>query len=769
MRDYNIDRSYFVECALTSGQQLFLLGWIDDTDTPLSRVTVENLDGRPKSYSLDGSYVGGKCLRTPRPDVHKSLRLSPQASAQLGFVIALPEQLADGARAIVSFDGFEQSAQLITPEPMTGGPTALAGLLIHSGYALRELASELRSDRVVQWIDRANSARRSASQTQVVVETALNIAGRSLLVIGWIAASSEEIRSVRVQAGDCAVDVRASLERVHRPELFARLPRLAPLSLGFFLLVDSADVANSVDLSLDVETADGCQCVSFAAEVAGWPDLLPKLTESPNLADGLFSAFDGSPALRSLPGYADDIAWLRREGVAAMSAALPRSVHNTLSTVGAIDRVVSFAGGGVLVVGWHHEPQARLRSAQVIRADGSAIEVLDKMFPMPRKDVCDALAQQFAAVGENCGFLLFVPSAASDIECRALRLVADNGCVEWLQLQANETIRTGQQLLRALSVSLADVSKLDSTIFEFLDSGFGATIERLSALPRLDAAAQVVREFGQPPAEPSVSIIVPLYGRCDFLRHQLAHFADDPDFARVDLIYVVDDPRIVNETLTLAAHYQSLFRVPFRVVHYGQNLGFAGANNVGARLARAPLLLLLNSDVIPTGKGWISTLAQALQRLPSAGAVGPLLLFADGSVQHAGMRPMVDPALPGFIWNSHPGKGAPWRGGNEPAAQTLLTAACLMLRTADYVSLGGLDEGYLIGDFEDSDFCLKLARRGGSLWLVPEARLWHLERQSQTMGIMPARRRLLTFYNGWRYKKRIERGELPSPLPSGAA
>ena len=128
------------------------------------------------------------------------------------------------------------------------------------------------------------------------------------------------------------------------------------------------------------------------------------------------------------------------------------------------------------------------------------------------------------------------------------------------------------------------------------------------------------------------------------------------------------------------------------------------------------------------------------------------------------MRPDADPALPGFIWNSHPGKGAPWRGGTEPIAQTLLTAACLMLRTADYRSLGGLDEGYLVGDFEDSDFCLKLAQRGQTLWLVPEARLWHLERQSQTIGLVPTRRRLLTFYNGWRYKKRIERGELPNPF-----
>ena len=122
------------------------------------------------------------------------------------------------------------------------------------------------------------------------------------------------------------------------------------------------------------------------------------------------------------------------------------------------------------------------------------------MFPMPRKDVSDALIQQFPAIGESCGFILFVPNDSSERECRALRFELDNGCVEWLQLQANESIRTGHQLLRALSVSLADVSKLESTIFDFFDSGFGATIERLSAAPRQDAAAHARRQFGQPPA-----------------------------------------------------------------------------------------------------------------------------------------------------------------------------------------------------------------------------------------------------------------------------
>ena len=324
-------------------------------------------------------------------------------SSRLGFVIALPEQLADGARVIVSFDGYEQAAQLLEAVPASGAPSALAGLLIHSGYALRELAVELHAERMIQWIDGASSARRSASRALVVVESALAIAGRSLLVIGWAAVPSGDIRTAKLRSAERVIDVTSSLVRVQRPGLFQQFPYLAPHALGFVFLVDDADVATAAEAVFELETAQGNQSVRFSPEVAGWAEFVPQLKDCPNLAEPLFAVLDQSKAISSLPGYAEDVAWLRREGVAALSRALPRSVHNALTTVAAIDRVVSFAGGGLLVVGWHHEPQSRLNSAQILCADGSAIDVLDRMFPMPRRDVYEALVQQFPSVAKTAG------------------------------------------------------------------------------------------------------------------------------------------------------------------------------------------------------------------------------------------------------------------------------------------------------------------------------------------------------------------------------
>ena len=54
------------------------------------------------------------------------------------------------------------------------------------------------------------------------------------------------------------------------------------------------------------------------------------------------------------------------------------------------------------------------------------------------------------------------------------------------------------------------------------------------------------RAFGPQPEAPEVSVIVPLYGRHDFVEHQLMEFCRDPYMReRAEIVYVVDDPAIV--------------------------------------------------------------------------------------------------------------------------------------------------------------------------------------------------------------------------------
>ncbi len=56
------------------------------------------------------------------------------------------------------------------------------------------------------------------------------------------------------------------------------------------------------------------------------------------------------------------------------------------------------------------------------------------------------------------------------------------------------------------------------------------------------------------------------------------------------------------------------------------------------------------------------------------------------------------------------------------------------MRRALYEAVGGFTEDYVIGDYEDSDLCLKVRAKGLAVRYVPEAELYHLERRSMRVS-----------------------------------
>jgi GT2 family glycosyltransferase len=68
-----------------------------------------------------------------------------------------------------------------------------------------------------------------------------------------------------------------------------------------------------------------------------------------------------------------------------------------------------------------------------------------------------------------------------------------------------------------------------------------------------------------------------------------------------------------------------------------------------------------------------------------------------------------------------------------------------MTDRAVYERLGGLRGMYVQGDYEDTDFCLRLRAEGLDCWYVPEVELYHLEGQSYPS----ATRQLSSAFNRW--------------------
>jgi GT2 family glycosyltransferase len=282
-------------------------------------------------------------------------------------------------------------------------------------------------------------------------------------------------------------------------------------------------------------------------------------------------------------------------------------------------------------------------------------------------------------------------------------------------------------------------------------------IQKISAAKPAPAMQRWEKSFGVPHSNPKVSMVIPLYGRYDFIQFQLSQFCNDPDLKDVEIIYVIDDPSIFNAVVMFSNQLFPIFHMPFRLVYSGNNLGFSGANNFGVSHAIAPYILLLNSDIIPKEKGWLTRLLDHYKKLPGCGILGPTLLYEDKSIQHAGMKFGQYHFLEGFWLNEHPGKGIPvWLAdtGSKPKPMPAVTGACMLISKELYNQVGGFDESYILGDFEDSDLCLKIRKMNLKCYYIPEVSLYHLERKSQSLFSDHNWKYKVTLYNGWLHTKR---------------
>jgi GT2 family glycosyltransferase len=396
------------------------------------------------------------------------------------------------------------------------------------------------------------------------------------------------------------------------------------------------------------------------------------------------------------------------------------------------------------VRGWMRDASAAITGFTGLSPEGTRVDLLEALARFPRPDVEEfygvpAEEQDGGRAGFVAHFELPTASVLPEGWVFEVRNAAGTAVEAVAPAVVDDTVLTRSVVLADLSHETPgdDVLVRDHTF---------PALRKLGARHHWSGAITSVTQYGTPPADPVTSVVVPLYRRIDFVEHQLAHFVDDADLAGADLVYVLDSPEMAAELAANAAALHRLYGVPFRTVVLRRNLGFADANNAGVSVARGRLLLLLNSDVIPDRPGWLSTMADFLDATPAAGAVGPKLVYEDGSIQHAGMyflRPEGSP----WWENAHYHKGLhrSFPGAAQARPVPALTGACLLLRRELWDKVGGLSGAYVQGDYEDSDLCLRIGELGYECWYLPAAELYHLEGQSYPTPL----RRLTSRFNTW--------------------
>lgn len=403
-----------------------------------------------------------------------------------------------------------------------------------------------------------------------------------------------------------------------------------------------------------------------------------------------------------------------------------------------------------VVVGWIvHTPDTRVwLEDQTGRAYS-----LDHAFRSFRQDVQDSVEKDFGHISHQAGFVLHIPGLKSGAILK-LRSISETGLHTLSETTCASLPADPVGTARWLFAINTPSSKLKDRIPIVDEPVLVQLIEQKIA--GWDKLPVNQRTLGATPDTPTASVIVPLYGRTDFVEHQMLEFTKDAWLKEnAEIIYVVDDPRIVESFSTQTETLFRLYQMPFKWIWGGVNRGFSGANNLGAQHAKGKNLVFLNSDAFPTQTGWVQVMTHALDHNPELGAVGARLLFGDGGMQHAGIEFQRKEEL--GIWvNHHPLMGLDPILDPHQSLSVLpaVTGACIALRRKDFDQIGGWDTGYLIGDFEDSDLCLKLRSKGFHIGYLPQVELIHLERQSFKLLGQDEFRNRVVIYNALRHQTR---------------
>jgi len=463
------------------------------------------------------------------------------------------------------------------------------------------------------------------------------------------------------------------------------------------------------------------------------------------------------------------IAGANRDHLLGITARAGFKGQDTLSSLSEtvlleIDEAIACPPGGVLLKGWLLAAPGVISGMQVRSGPIAVGFSLSDALRVDRPDVIAAVGALHGFSENRCGFIAHVPAVLSAGDVTYLRVELDNGEVGFKKLTLAK--RAGLDAIRHL---LEGVDIRQGEIDAAFDRTLGpavASIHSITAAARRRHPVPVAElEFGLPPRRPLCSVIIPLYGRVDFAEYQMALFSRSWDRTQLEILYVLDDPAKRRELEILARSLHERFRISFRILMLETNVGFAAASNVGLRAARGRYVCFLNSDVFPITDAWVPRLIRGLEANPDIGIIGARLLFEDGSVQHEGCFYKNLSEFGQWTFIEHLNKGRRPGAGTGIRRRDAITGACMVLESALAKELGGFDESYIVGDFEDSDLCLKAKARGLASAVDVGVEMYHLERKSQAPPGASWRMNL-TLYNAWVHQRRWFNSSVRHPAPS---
>lgn len=213
---------------------------------------------------------------------------------------------------------------------------------------------------------------------------------------------------------------------------------------------------------------------------------------------------------------------------------------------------------------------------------------------------------------------------------------------------------------------------------------------------------------------PEVSVIIVNWNGAQYLARCLEAIKAQT-FQNYELI-VIDNASSDGSVDNLENHWPDT-----QVVRLEENIGFARANNLGARLARGKWLALLNNDAFPA-PDWLKSIIEAARNSPEYTFFSSCILQAKDNSRVDGTGDVYH--VSGMAWH---------RDYNQPIAQAHQEqgevfspcAAAAVYNRQQFIQAGGFNEEF-VNHHEDVDLGFRLRLQGFRCLYVPGAIVEHV-------------------------------------------
>lgn len=226
---------------------------------------------------------------------------------------------------------------------------------------------------------------------------------------------------------------------------------------------------------------------------------------------------------------------------------------------------------------------------------------------------------------------------------------------------------------------------------------------------------------------PKVSIIIPTKNAGELVEKCIADLRATAAYEPYEIMVIdhdSDEPRLC-EYLARESAAGRLSVFPYR-----GPFNYASMNNAAIKQAVGELVLLLNNDVDGFSPGWLDQMVATLELDERIAAVGALLHYPDGAIQHAGV--ILTPKRPCIAAHAGLPHDALGYQGRIRSLQefSAVTAAFMLMRRSAFEQVGGFDELFP-DDYNDIDLCLRLRQAGFKIVYNPQVQASHWESRSR--------------------------------------